>query len=47
MELNILLGIDIIHVWAVPRDSPLPHGGLTKVKILLYMYVIALLYKFT
>ena len=47
MKINILLQNDIVYVWAVPRDSPLPHGGLTEVKLLLYMYAIVLLYKFT
>ena len=47
MKINILLRNDIVYVWAVPRDSPLPHGGLTEVKLLLYMYVVVLLYKFT
>ena len=36
-----------IYIWAVPRGSPLPHGGLTEAKLLLYRYTIVLLYKFT
>ena len=46
MKTNILLWNDIIYVWAVPRDSPLLHGGLVEVKLLLYMYAIVLLYNF-
>ena len=47
MKTNILLWNGLIYVWAVPRDSPLLHDGLTKVKLLLYMYAIVLLYNFT
>ena len=28
-----------MHVWAVPRDSPLPHGGLENVKLLFYIFL--------
>ena len=30
-------------MWAVPRDSPLPHGDLENAKILFYEYLSALL----
>ena len=33
-------------MWAMTRDSPLPHGGLTEAKLLLYRYATVLLYKF-
>ena len=33
-------------MWAVPRDSPLPHGNLEKVRLLFYEYISALLYKY-
>ena len=46
MKTNILLWNDLIYVWAVPRDSPLLHGGLTEVKLLLYRYAIVLFYNF-
>ena len=26
-------------MWAVPRDSPLPHGNLEKVRLLFYEYI--------
>ena len=35
-----------IPIWAVPRDSPLPLGGLDNVKILFYEYLSMLLYKY-
>ena len=47
MKINILLWNGLIYVWAVPRDSPLPHVHLTEVKLLLCMYAIVLLYNFT
>ena len=31
-------------MWAVPRDSPLPHGNLENVRLLFYEYISALLY---
>ena len=36
----------VMHMWAVPRDSPLPHGYLEIVKLLFYEYLSALLYKY-
>ena len=33
-------------MWAVPRDSPLPHGNLEKVGLLFYEYISLLLYKY-
>ena len=33
-------------MWAVPRDFPLPHGGLENAKLLFYEYLSALLYKY-
>ena len=35
-----------MHMWAVPRDSPLLHGDLEIVKLLFYEYLSALLYKY-
>ena len=34
-----------MHMWAVPRDSPLPYGGLENVKLLFYEYLSVLMYK--
>ena len=31
VKTNILLWNGLIYIWAVSRDSPLPHGGLTEV----------------
>ena len=47
MKTKIVLWNGLISIWAVPRDSPLLHGGLTEVKLLLYRYAIALFYNFT
>ena len=33
-------------MWAVPRDSPLQHGGLEIVKLLCNKYISMLLYKY-
>ena len=33
-------------MWAVPRVSPLLHGGLENVKLLFYEYLSMLLYKY-
>ena len=44
MKAKIILWNGLISVWAVPRDPPLLHGGLTEAKLLLYRYAIALLY---
>ena len=44
-KIKILLHY-IIYMWAVPRDSPLPHGNLEKVGLLFYKYISALLYKY-
>ena len=35
-----------MHMWAVPRDSPLLHGGLENVKLLFDEYLSMLLYKY-
>ena len=35
-----------MHMWAVPRDSPLLHGDLENVKLLFYEYLSVLLYKY-
>ena len=32
-----------MHMWAVPRDSPLPHGDLENAKLLFYEYLSTLL----
>ena len=32
-------------MWAVPRDSDLPPGGLDYTKLLFYEYITVLLYK--
>ena len=34
-----------MHMWAIPRDTPLLHGDLQFVKLLFYEYLSALLYK--
>ena len=36
----------VMHMWAVPRDSPLLHGDLENVKLLFYEYLSVLLYKY-
>ena len=36
----------VMHMWAVTRDSPLPHGDLENVKLLFYEYLSMLLYKY-
>ena len=35
-----------MHMWTVPRDSPLLHVDLEIVKLLIYEYLSALLYKY-
>ena len=35
-----------MHMWAVPKDSLLPHGDLETAKLLFYEYLSALLYKY-
>ena len=35
-----------MHMLAVLRDSPLPHGGSENVKLLFYEYLSMLLYKY-
>ena len=35
-----------MHMWAVPRDSPLLYGDLENVKLLFYEYLPVLLYKY-
>ena len=36
----------IMHMWAVPRDSPLLHDDLENAKLLFYEYFSVLLYKY-
>ena len=45
-ENNKLLLNYTMHMWAVPRDSPLQHGGLENIKLLFYEYLSVLLYKY-
>ena len=47
MKTKRILWNGLISIWAVLRDSLLPCGSLTEVKLLLYRYAIALLYSFT
>ena len=35
-----------MHMWAIPRHSPLLHGGLENDKLLFYEYISVLLYKY-
>ena len=36
----------VMHMKAIPRDSPLLHGDLENVKLLFYEYLSMLLYKY-
>ena len=47
MKTNIILWNGLIYIGAVLRDSPLLHGDLTEVKLLLYRHAIMLWYNFT
>ena len=35
-----------MHMWTVPRDSPLLHGDVENAKLLFHEYLSALLYKY-
>ena len=45
-ENNKLLLNYVMHMWAIPRDSPLLHGDLENVTLLFYEYLSVLLYKY-